>query len=96
MPDRRLLSPAEIAHAVSELPGWTVAGAALHREYLFPDFVRAFGFMASLALVAERMNHHPAWTNVYNRVVLDLQTHDAGGITELDVALARAADDVAR
>ena len=67
---------------------WTLADGKLHRVYAFRDFVTAFGFMTSAALVAESMNHHPEWLNVYNRVVVDLRTHDADGITGLDFALA--------
>ena len=67
----------------------TLVAGKLHRELRFPDFVRAFGFMTSVALVAESMNHHPEWSNVYGRVTIDLTTHDAGGITALDLELAR-------
>jgi 4a-hydroxytetrahydrobiopterin dehydratase len=74
--------------ALAELTGWTLCEGKLHRAYAFADFVEAFGFMASVALVAERMNHHPAWSNVWNTVVVDLTTHDAGGITAKDFALA--------
>jgi 4a-hydroxytetrahydrobiopterin dehydratase len=75
---------------LAELPGWSLAQGKLHREYEFADFVEAFGFMARAALVAERMNHHPDWSNVWNRVVVDLVTHSAGGITSNDAELARA------
>ncbi len=71
------------------------AHIVLHREYRFPDFVAAFGFMTSAALAAESINHHPEWKNVYNRVVVDLTTHDAGGITEKDLELARRMDALA-
>ena len=74
--------------ALSDLPGWQLSDGKLHREFRFPDFVTAFGFMARVALLAERRDHHPEWSNVYGRVVVDLVTHDAGGITELDVELA--------
>jgi 4a-hydroxytetrahydrobiopterin dehydratase len=60
----------------------------LHRDYKFADFSHAFGFMAAVATVAEKLDHHPDWTNVYNRVTVDLNTHDAGGITVLDFELA--------
>jgi 4a-hydroxytetrahydrobiopterin dehydratase len=76
-------------------PTWTVRDGKLHREFKFTDFTRAFGFMASCALVAERMNHHPEWFNVYNKVVVDLATHDAGGITQNDFDLAKAMDELA-
>ena len=83
------LSPQQIDEAVASLPGWSVQDGKLHREFQFADFVEAFGFMSRAALVAESMNHHPEWFNVYNRVVVDLTTHDAGGITELDLQPAR-------
>jgi 4a-hydroxytetrahydrobiopterin dehydratase len=86
---RARLSGDEIERALAELPGWSLAGGKLHREYRFADFNAAFGFMTRVALEAERMNHHPDWSNVWNRVVVDLVTHDAGGVTANDVALAR-------
>jgi 4a-hydroxytetrahydrobiopterin dehydratase len=86
------LSDDEIRSRLSEIPGWQLAGGKLHREVKFEDFVEAFGFMTSLALVAEAKNHHPDWSNVYNRVVIDLNTHDAGGVTDLDFQLAAAAN----
>jgi 4a-hydroxytetrahydrobiopterin dehydratase len=95
MPKEPLLSSQEIAHALEELNGWTVTGGKLHREYQFPDFVHAFGFMAAAAVAIEAMNHHPEWSNVWNRVCIDLQTHDSGGITAKDVALARKLEPLA-
>ncbi|MGH9721992.1 MAG: 4a-hydroxytetrahydrobiopterin dehydratase [Bryobacteraceae bacterium] len=89
------LSPAEIDAALKELPGWTVAGGKLHREYKFADFVHAFGFMATSAIAIEAMNHHPEWFNVWNRVTVDLTTHDAGGISGQDVKLAHKLDAIA-
>ena len=83
------LSEAELAKALAELPGWRVENGKLHREWRFADFNAAFGFMTRVALEAERMNHHPDWSNVWNRVVVDLVTHDAGGVTANDVALAK-------
>ena len=83
------LSQPEIASALRELSGWTVANGKLHRDYQFADFVHAFGFMATAALMIEKMGHHPEWFNVYNRLSVDLTTHDAGGITTKDVDLAR-------
>ena len=74
---------------LQEHPAWTVAHGKLRREFLFRDFVAAFGFMTKVALLAERAGHHPEWSNVYNRLTVELTTHDAGGITEKDVALAR-------
>jgi 4a-hydroxytetrahydrobiopterin dehydratase len=84
----------EIGKRLADVPGWEVLDGKLHREFLFEDFKGAFGFMASLALAAEAMDHHPDWSNVYNRVVVDLRTHDAGGITELDFALAKVAGEL--
>lgn len=88
--------PAEaIAAALASLEGWSLVEGKLHREYRFADFNQAFGFMARVALVAEAMDHHPEWCNVYSRVVVDLTTHDAGGISESDVKLARRMDEIA-
>ena len=85
---RTALDTDEVMHRLAEVAGWTLREGKLHREYKFADFVEAFGFMASAALVAERMNHHPEWFNVWSTVVVDLTTHDAGGITANDFALA--------
>jgi 4a-hydroxytetrahydrobiopterin dehydratase len=84
-----------IADALAQLPGWTDNAGKLHREFKFADFVHAFGFMATSAIAIEAMNHHPEWFNVWNRVVVDLWTHDAGGVTAKDVALARKLDELA-
>ena len=89
------LDDAALRDALTELPHWTLVNGKLHRELRFPDFAYAFGFMASVALVAESMNHHPEWSNVYARVTIDLVTHDAAGITRLDVELARRIDALA-
>lgn len=86
------LSPEEVAARLDELPGWDLDGGKLHRSYRFTDFNEAFGFMARVALVAETLNHHPEWSNVYDRVVVHLTTHDAGGLTDLDFALAAKMD----
>jgi 4a-hydroxytetrahydrobiopterin dehydratase len=85
-------SASELQDALAGLPGWTVANGKLHKEYKFADFIHAFGFMATSALGIEKMNHHPEWFNVYNRVTVDLTTHDAGGITSKDVVLAKLLD----
>jgi 4a-hydroxytetrahydrobiopterin dehydratase len=77
-----------IEKKLAELPGWDLSDSKLHREIKFGDFVEAFGFMARVALLAEAANHHPEWSNVYNRVEVYLTTHDAGGITERDFRLA--------
>ena len=86
------LTDAEINAQLEELSGWTVENEKLHKEFQFNSFVEAFGFMASVALSAESMNHHPEWFNVYNRVTVDLATHDAGGISALDFELAKKID----
>ncbi len=83
--------------ALAKLSGWSeVAGRdAITRTFVFKDFNAAFGFMARVALVAEKMDHHPEWSNVYKTVAVTLSTHDAGGLTELDVTLAAAMDRIA-
>lgn len=91
-----MLTQAELDEAVQQLPGWKYLAGKLHREYQFADFVHAFGFMATAAMAIEAMNHHPEWSNVYGRVTVDLSTHDAGGITELDVELAGKLEKIAR
>jgi 4a-hydroxytetrahydrobiopterin dehydratase len=84
------LSEADIEKALAELPGCSLQNGKLHREWKFADFNAAFGFMTRVALEAERLNHHPEWSNVWNRVVADLVTHDAGGLTKNDLELARS------
>jgi 4a-hydroxytetrahydrobiopterin dehydratase len=79
----------EIQNTLDELAFWTIESGKLHREYKFRNFVQAFGFMAQVALLAERAAHHPEWFNVYNKVVVDLTTHEARGITQKDFDLAR-------
>lgn len=91
-----VLSSGELNTALNQLPGWSVENGKLHRQFQFSSFVEAFGFMSSVALVAEAMGHHPEWFNVYNRVTIDLTTHDSGGITSKDVELARKANELAR
>jgi 4a-hydroxytetrahydrobiopterin dehydratase len=83
------LSDAEIEQALEGVPGWVVRGGKLHREFRFRNFNQAFGFMTRAALYSEAMNHHPEWSNVYATVVVDLVTHSADGITNLDFALAK-------
>ena len=89
------LDDAAIATELATLPGWTHVAGKLHREYQFANFVTAFGFMTAVALVAEKLDHHPEWFNVYKTVDVTLSTHDAGGVTELDVKLAGAMDRLA-
>jgi 4a-hydroxytetrahydrobiopterin dehydratase len=93
---RPRLGAEELERALAELPGWSLVAGKLHREYRFADFNAAFGFMTRVALEAERMNHHPEWSNVWSRVVVDLTTHDSGGVTASDVALAKAMEALAR
>ena len=89
------LSKAKLSVALLKLPKWKLEAGKLHREYKFADFVAAFGFMTGAALVAQGMDHHPEWFNVWNTVRVDLATHDAGGITTLDVDLAQSMEDLA-
>ena len=89
------MTASEIQAALKDRPEWRVTNAKLHRELKFADFVQAFSFMTAAALVAESMGHHPEWSNVYNRVTIDLTTHDAGGISEKDFALAAKIDQLA-
>jgi 4a-hydroxytetrahydrobiopterin dehydratase len=86
---------AEIQNVIAELESWTIKDDKLHREYRFHNFVQAFGFMSQVALLAERAAHHPEWFNVYNRVVVDLTTHEAQGITQKDFDLAREMEEIA-
>lgn len=84
-----ILSEEQIRDELKSLAGWTVKNGKLHREFTFGDFVQTFSFMTKVATHAEKMNHHPEWFNVYNRLTVDLMTHDAGGITTNDVELAK-------
>jgi 4a-hydroxytetrahydrobiopterin dehydratase len=86
---RALLTPDAVAAALRELPGWELRDGKLQRTYVFADFSEAFAFMTRVALEAEKQDHHPDWSNVWNRVAIALWTHDAGGITQRDVDLAR-------
>ncbi|MDH4040387.1 MAG: 4a-hydroxytetrahydrobiopterin dehydratase [Gammaproteobacteria bacterium] len=86
------LSPAEIDRRLQALPDWVIDQRKLYRQFVFKDFVEAFGFMSRVALLAEAMNHHPEWSNVYNRVDIHLTSHDAGGISERDFTLANRID----
>jgi 4a-hydroxytetrahydrobiopterin dehydratase len=85
---RTKLSEQEIATELGKLPGWTVERGNLHRVFEFRDFMQAFGFMTQVALAAEKMDHHPDWSNAWNKVVIDLSTHSAGGLTHNDFDLA--------
>jgi 4a-hydroxytetrahydrobiopterin dehydratase len=96
MGKRIVLETTEIEAALRSLPTWRVEAGKLRRSLVFPSFREAFAFMTGVALIAEKMNHHPEWSNVYNRVTIDLTTHDAGGITALDLELAEQAEKIAQ
>lgn len=96
---RPCLKPAELKTALKKLPKWKLAkggaikkNGAIEREYTFKNFSQAFAFMTRCAMKAEKLNHHPEWSNVYGRVAVTLTTHDAGGVTDLDIELAKAMD----
>lgn len=89
------LTRSEIDLALNQLKGWQIKDGKLHREFEFKSFVEAFGFMSSVALVAKSMGHHPEWFNVYNRVIIELTTHDVGGISPMDVELALKVNELA-
>lgn len=90
------LDDAEIKARVAQLEGWSIKDGKLHREYKFADFPHAIGMMSIAAPSIEKMNHHPEWANVYNRVTVDLTTHDAGGITGKDFDLALLLEGIAK
>ena len=83
------LSSEQIQSELQNLSGWSLVDGKLHKEFQFEDFIQAFGFMTRAAIHAEKMNHHPEWFNVYNKLKVDLMTHDASGITENDIKLAK-------
>jgi len=83
------LSESIIEEKLKNLPGWSLKNEKLYKEFQFNNFNQAFGFMTRAAIEIEKMNHHPEWFNVYNRITVELTTHDAGGITDNDVNLAR-------
>jgi len=86
------LTPDQINGLPSSLPHWSLVNGKLQRELAFADFVEAFAFMTKVALIAEAMGHHPEWSNVWNRVTIALTTHDTGGLSDLDLELARRID----
>ncbi|MEA3389095.1 MAG: 4a-hydroxytetrahydrobiopterin dehydratase [Pseudomonadota bacterium] len=91
------LTDEERALALADLPLWTAAGDpdGIVRRFAFADFAAAFAFMTHVAIMAERADHHPEWSNVYNRVEIMLTTHDAGGLSQRDIDMARAIDAIA-
>lgn len=84
-----LLSDGQIQVELARLPGWSITNKKLHKDFVFTNFVDAFAFMLKAAIQIEKMNHHPEWFNVYNKISIDLTTHDAGGITQNDIDLAK-------
>jgi len=88
----KLLTADQTIALATELPEWTLSNNKLKREFVFGDFNAAFGFMTRVALVAEAMGHHPEWSNVWNRVVIELTTHDLSGLSSLDVEMAKRID----
>ncbi len=83
------LTDEQIKKELTSLTGWSIMNGKLHKDFVFTDFIDAFGFMSRAAIHIEKMNHHPEWFNVYNKIKVDLTTHDAGGITQNDINLAR-------
>jgi len=83
------LSSESIDHELKNLKGWMIVNNKIHKEFQFDDFNQAFGFMTRAAMHIEKMNHHPEWFNVYNKIIVDLTTHDAGRITQNDINLAK-------
>ena len=92
MPPSPKLSDAEVRERLARAPSWELRGGKLHRDFTFPGFVEAFGFMARVALLAESRNHHPDWSNAWNKVSIDLVSHDVGGLSQRDFDLATAID----
>jgi 4a-hydroxytetrahydrobiopterin dehydratase len=90
-----VVSADELNAHLAAHPEWSIVDGKLHRELAFPNFIEAFGFMTRAAIVAQSMDHHPEWSNVYGTVVVDLVTHSAGGITGNDLELSRALDELA-
>jgi len=86
------LSKTDIDEELKSLPGWSIVNEKLHKEFQFDSFNQAFGFMTRAAMEIERMNHHPEWFNVYNKITIELTTHDAGGITKNDKLIVKGFD----
>ncbi len=83
------LSSEELQEALNSLPDWQLKDGKIHREFVFKNFIEAFGFMSQVAIYAEKLNHHPEWFNVYKKVIIDLSTHDVNGISNFDIELAK-------
>jgi 4a-hydroxytetrahydrobiopterin dehydratase len=90
------LTDEQIKKELASLTGWSVVNGKLHKDFVFQNFIETFGFMSRAAIHIEKMNHHPEWFNVYNKLKVDLVTHDAGGITQNDINLARTLNSLAK
>lgn len=90
------LTEEQIKKELAGLQGWSVVNGKLHKDFVFTDFIDAFGFMTRAAIHIEKMNHHPEWFNIYNKIKVELVTHDAGGITQNDINLARTLNSLAK
>jgi 4a-hydroxytetrahydrobiopterin dehydratase len=86
---RKKLNASETKNHLKELTGWTLDNNFIQKDFEFKDFLEAFGFLSRIAVLSEKLNHHPNWSGVYNKVQIKLQTHDAGGITAKDIELAK-------
>lgn len=95
MAERRKLSEEEVNSRLKELQGWRLHEGKLHKDFQFKSFIDAFGFMTKVAIAAQSMDHHPEWFNVYNKVSVDLSTHDLAGISTFDFHLAKKMDEFA-
>lgn len=93
--ERRQVTDEEIQSALEDLPGWQLVEGRLHKTYRFPTFARAIGWMVSAAVFADKLDHHPDWCNTYNRVRVELMTHDLGAVSTLDLELARKMEELA-
>tara|TARA_B100000965_G_scaffold374417_1_gene365688 strand:+ start:672 stop:959 length:288 start_codon:yes stop_codon:yes gene_type:complete len=87
-----LIDENQLTSFIEKNPSWTIYNECIKKEFKFDNFVNAFGFMSKVALLAERMGHHPDWQNTYNKVTIELTTHDKGGITNKDIELAESID----
>ena len=90
------LSDEQVRKEITNISGWNIINGKLHKDFVFKDFIDAFGFMSRAAIHIEKMNHHPEWFNVYNKIKVDLVTHDAGGITQNDINLAKILNSLAK
>lgn len=93
-PRDRVLTPEEVAERLATVPGWSMVDGHLHREFTYANFTEAWAFMNRVAPIAEQLDHHPNWSNVWNSVVIDITSHDSGGPTERCFALAKGIDGV--